>query len=125
MKKPAVKTLHLAQVERLLIGPFAYRENLVRIAIREAAKQNPPRVAYSRADADYLGELVGVHRLPAQAAKNHAQFSVTQAAKSNPVIPQGTQPARRIARMFATDEDVLVACGQPERCGNCNLCSNR
>lgn len=62
------KKLYPAQAERLLIDLFAYRENLVRIAIQEAAKQN--LVAYSRAPMlDYLGELVGVHRLPAQSAK--------------------------------------------------------
>lgn len=54
------KKLYPAQAERLLIDLFAYRENLVRIAIQEAAKQN--LVAYSRAPMlDYLGELVGVH----------------------------------------------------------------
>jgi hypothetical protein len=52
------KKLYPAQAERLLIDLFAYRENLVRIAIQEAAKQN--LVAYSRAPMlDYLGELVG------------------------------------------------------------------
>ncbi|ENL8054214.1 baseplate J/gp47 family protein [Salmonella enterica] len=73
------KKLYPAQAERLLIDLFAYRENLVRIAIQEAAKQN--LVAYSRAPMlDYLGELVGVHRLPAQAAKTTLQFSVTDDA---------------------------------------------
>lgn len=48
------KKLYPAQAERLLIDLFAYRENLVRIAIQEAAKQN--LVAYSRAPMlDYLG----------------------------------------------------------------------
>ncbi|STN20434.1 putative phage baseplate protein [Escherichia fergusonii] len=71
------KKLYPAQAERLLIDLFAYRENLVRIAIQEAAKQN--LVAYSRAPMlDYLGELVGVHRLPAQPAKTTLQFSVVQ-----------------------------------------------
>ncbi|WP_176205065.1 baseplate J/gp47 family protein, partial [Salmonella enterica] len=98
------KKLYPAQAERLLIDLFAYRENLVRIAIQEAAKQN--LVAYSRAPMlDYLGELVGVHRLPAQAAKTTLQFSVTQAAKSNQVIPQGTRASASDSVMFATDED--------------------
>lgn len=95
------KKLYPAQAERLLIDLFAYRENLVRIAIQEAAKQN--LVAYSRAPMlDYLGELVGVHRLPAQAAKTTLQFSVTQAAKSNLVIPQGTRASASDSVMFAT-----------------------
>ncbi|ECZ8522792.1 baseplate protein, partial [Salmonella enterica] len=104
------KKLYPAQAERLLIDLFAYRENLVRIAIQEAAKQN--LVAYSRAPMlDYLGELVGVHRLPAQAAKTTLQFSVTQAAKSNLVIPQGTRASASDSVMFATDEDVLLPAG--------------
>ncbi|XLM22137.1 baseplate protein, partial [Chromobacterium piscinae] len=61
------KTLYPAQVERLLIDVIAYRETLVRIGIQEAAKQN--LVAYARAPMlDYLGQLVGVTRLPAQPA---------------------------------------------------------
>ncbi|EIP4092160.1 baseplate J/gp47 family protein [Salmonella enterica] len=104
------KKLYPAQAERLLIDLFAYRENLVRIAIQEAAKQN--LVAYSRAPMlDYLGELVGVHRLPAQAAKTTLQFSVTQAAKSNLVIPQGTRASASDSVMFAADEDVLLPAG--------------
>jgi len=56
------KTLYPAQVEALLIDLIAYRENLVRIGIQEAAKQN--LVAYARAPMlDYLGELVGCYRL--------------------------------------------------------------
>lgn len=56
------KTLYPGQVESLLIDLIAYRENLVRIAVQEAAKQN--LVSYARAPMlDYLGELVGVYRL--------------------------------------------------------------
>lgn len=55
-------------------------KTFVRIAIREAAKQNP--VAYSRAPMlDYLGELVGVHRLPAQAAKPRCSFLLLKRLK--------------------------------------------
>ena len=101
------KKLYPAQAERLLIDLFAYRENLVRIAIQEAAKQN--LVAYSRAPMlDYLGELVGVHRLPAQPAKTTLQFSVVSAYTSNILIPQGTRASASDSVMFATDEDVLL-----------------
>lgn len=101
------KKLYPAQAERLLIDLFAYRENLVRIAIQEAAKQN--LVAYSRAPMlDYLGELVGVHRLPAQPAKTTLQFSVVSAYTSNILIPQGTRASVSDSVMFATDEDVLL-----------------
>lgn len=56
------KTLYPAQVERLLINGFIYRETLTRIGIQEAAKQN--LVAYAAAPMlDYLGELVNCTRL--------------------------------------------------------------
>ncbi|WP_435951672.1 baseplate assembly protein [Dryocola sp. BD626] len=101
------KKLYPAQAERLLIDLFAYRENLTRIAIQEAAKQN--LVAYSRAPMlDYLGQLVGVHRLPAQSAKTTLQFSVDTARHGSVLIPQGTRASASDSVMFATDEDVLL-----------------
>ncbi|POP42999.1 baseplate protein [Superficieibacter electus] len=104
------KKLYPAQAERLLIDLFAYRENLVRIAIQEAAKQN--LVAYSRAPMlDYLGELVGVHRLPAQSARTTLQFSVETINRNNILIPQGTRASASDSIMFATDEDVLLPSG--------------
>lgn len=104
------KKLYPAQAERLLIDLLAYRENLVRIAIQEAAKQN--LVAYSRAPMlDYLAELVGVYRLPAQSAKTTLQFSVIKAYKSNILIPQGTRASASDSVMFSTDEDVLLPAG--------------
>lgn len=57
------KTLYPAQVERLLIDMVAYRETLTRMAIQEAACQN--LLAFANFPMlDYLGELVGVVRLP-------------------------------------------------------------
>ena len=57
------KTLYPGQIERLLIDLIAYRETLVRTAINDTGRQN--LVAFSRAPMlDYLGELVGVTRLP-------------------------------------------------------------
>lgn len=104
------KTLYPAQAERLLIDVFAYRENLVRIGIQEAAKQN--LVAFSRAPMlDYLGELVGVKRLPAQAAQTTLQFSVAKAQKRNLLIPQGTRASATNSVMFAIDDDVLLPAG--------------
>ena len=62
------KTLYPGQIERLLIDLIAYRETLVRTAINDTGRQN--LVAFSRAPMlDYLGELVGVARLPAQSAR--------------------------------------------------------
>lgn len=59
------RTIYPAQAEQLLIDLAAYRESLCRAAINEAARQN--LVAFARAPMlDYLGELVGVARLPGE-----------------------------------------------------------
>lgn len=59
------RTVYPAQAEQLLIDLCAYRESLCRAAINEAARQN--LVAFARAPMlDYLGELVGVSRLPGE-----------------------------------------------------------
>lgn len=57
------KKLYPAQAERLLIDLFAYRENLVRIAIQEAAKQN---LVFPRAHAG-LFRRTGRRSPPARA----------------------------------------------------------
>lgn len=106
------KTLYPAQVERLLIDVIAYRETLVRIGIQEAAKQN--LVAYARAPMlDYLGELVGVTRLPAQPAKTTLRFTVAAALATNLLIPAGTRvEGGDGTATFATDADVTLLAGQ-------------
>lgn len=59
------RTVYPGQAEQLLIDLCAYRESLCRVAINEAARQN--LVAFARAPMlDYLGELVGVARLPGE-----------------------------------------------------------
>ncbi len=59
------RTVYPGQAEQLLIDICAYRESLCRAAINEAARQN--LVAFARAPMlDYLGELVGVARLPGE-----------------------------------------------------------
>src|SRR5690606_30614196 len=69
------KKLAPAQAERLLINGFAYREYLLRTAINEAALQN--LVAFARFPAlDYLGELVGVRRLPPSKAGCLIRFTL-------------------------------------------------
>ena len=72
------KTLYPAQVERLLIDLIAYRETVVRGLINEVARQN--LVAFARAPMlDFLGELVGVVRLPAQPAGTLRGFAAPAA----------------------------------------------
>ncbi|NLR73593.1 baseplate assembly protein [Leeia aquatica] len=106
------RTLYPAQVERLLIDVIAYRETLVRIGIQEAAKQN--LVAYAQPPMiDYLGELVGVTRLPAQPARTTLRFSVETAQASSLLIPSGTRVEGGDGTVaFATDEDVTLQAGQ-------------
>lgn len=63
------KKLYPAQAERLLIDLFAYRENLVRIAIQEAAKQKPGRV-FPRANAGLFRRVGGRSPFACAASKN-------------------------------------------------------
>src|SRR5580658_5849118 len=58
----AGRTLQPAQVERLLINLYAYRESLVRNAIQYAGQQNLLAFAVFPM-IDYLGKLLGVTRL--------------------------------------------------------------
>ncbi|KKI22831.1 baseplate protein, partial [Leucobacter sp. Ag1] len=105
------KTLYPAQAERLLINLFAYLENLVRVAIQEAAEQN--LVAFAREPMlDYLGELVGVYRLSAQPAHTVLQFSIDTALPTSVLIPAGTRVSATDSVIFATDNDVVLVAGQ-------------
>src|SRR5260370_22523285 len=67
------RTLQPAQVERLLINLYAYRESLVRNAIQFAAEQN--LLAFASFPIDYLGQLLGVSRLASQPAVTTLQFT--------------------------------------------------
>lgn len=69
------RKLEPAQVERLIINALAYRELLLRNQVQEAAKQN--LLAFARFPMiDYLGELLGVKRLPASAAQTTIKFTL-------------------------------------------------
>src|SRR6202044_1879607 len=74
----AGRTLQPAQVERLLINLYAYRESLVRNAIQYAAEQNLLAFA-SFPMIDYLGQLLSVTRLASQPAVTTLQFTLTTA----------------------------------------------
>ncbi|ERT14115.1 MULTISPECIES: baseplate assembly protein [Photorhabdus] len=104
------KTLYPAQAERLLINLFAYREALTRMQVQEAAKQN--LVEFARAPIlDYLGELVGVYRLPAQPAHTTLQFSVDEALEQDVLIPVGTRVNASDSIIFATNTDAVLKAG--------------
>lgn len=75
-----------ADIEMLLVNGLAYREMLIRSAINETARQN--LVAFSSGAAlEYLGEMVGVSRLPASGALCTIQFNLV-AGHTGVVIPE-------------------------------------
>lgn len=105
------KTLYPAQVERLFIDLLAYRETLVRSAINDVANQN--LVAFARAPMlDYLGELVGTVRLPAQPARTTLRFTLADPASSPVLVPSGTRVQGAADAVFATQYDAIISAGQ-------------
>lgn len=104
------KTLYPAQVERLLIDLIAYRETLVRSLINDVARQN--LVAFARAPMlDFLGELVGVARLPAQPARTTLRFIRDVASAQATLIPVGTLLQAAPGLLFATTLDATIPAG--------------
>lgn len=105
------KTLQPAQVERLLINAFAYREYLVKEKIQAAALQN--LVSFSSAPVlDYLGELVGVIRLPASRAFCTMKFTLNTGHGAL-VIPAGLRVSSSdgvaiFQTMEATEVDAIT-----------------
>jgi len=101
------RTLEPAQVEMLLINGWAYRESLVRNQVQDAALQN--LVAFARFPAlDYLGELVGVVRLPSQAAQTTILLTLVE-GHGDIVIPSGLRVSSSDGRtVFALIQDYTV-----------------
>lgn len=107
----AGRTLQPAQVERLLINLYAYRESLLRNAIQYAGQQN--LLAYAIFPMiDYLGQLLGVTRLSAQSAITTLQFTLANALTIAYTIPAGTQVGTGDGQYaFATDEAITIPAG--------------
>ena len=104
----AGRTLQPAQVERLLINLYAYRESLVRNAIQYAGQQNLLAFAVFPM-IDYLGQLLGVTRLGAQGAATTLQFTLQNALTLPYTIPAGTQAGTADGEfVFATGADLIV-----------------
>lgn len=101
------RALQPGQPERLLINAFAYRELQLRQQIQTAALQT--LVSFASAPAlDYLGELVGVGRLPASAASCTIRFTLI-AGHGGVVIPAGTRVASQDGKViFRITEAVSV-----------------
>jgi phage-related baseplate assembly protein len=107
----AGRTLYPAQVERLLIDLYAYRESLVRNAIQYAALQC--LVAFSAYPMlDYLGQLLGVTRLPAQGASCTLQFTLAAAQPFDFDIPSATLVGTQDGVFtFALLSDLIIPAG--------------
>lgn len=105
------RKLYPAQIERLIIDLVAYREMLLRIGIQEAAKQT--LVEYATFPMlDYLGELVGVTRLPAQSARTTLRFTLSAVQTFDILIPAGTQVETKDGKyIFKTDSDATIKTG--------------
>src|SRR5579863_10634016 len=83
------RTLQPAQVERLLINLYAYRESLLRNAIQYAGQQN--LLAFAAFPMlDYLGQLLSVTRLAAQGASATLRFTLANTLSVPYTISAGT-----------------------------------
>ena len=107
----AGRTLYPAQVERLLINLYAYRESLVRNAIQYAAQQNLLAFA-SFPMLDYLGQLLSVTRLASQPAVTTLQFTLASALTVPFTIAAGTLVGTNDGQFaFATSATISIAAG--------------
>src|ERR1700733_10066359 len=107
----AGRTLQPAQVERLLIDLYAYRESLVRNAVQYADQQNLLAFA-SFPMIDYLGALLGVTRLQSQPATTTIQFTLANSLSVEYTIAAGTQVGSSDGQVvFATNAALTIAAG--------------
>lgn len=105
------RTLYPAQVERLLINLYAYRESLTRTQI-EAVAKSLLLVYAVYPIIDYLGLLVGVSRLAAQPSTVPLEFTLIRALTVSLTIPSGTQVGTSDGSyIFALTEDLIIAAG--------------
>lgn len=105
------RTLYPAQVERLMINLYAYREVLTRNAIQQAALQCLVAFA-SYPMLDFLGQLVSVTRLAATGAGCTLQFTLSSAQATNFTIPSGTLIGTQDgAFSFATQSNLTIPSG--------------
>lgn len=102
------KKLQPGQVEQLLINAFAYREYLLRTAIQQTAEQN--LVSFANAPAlDFLGELLGVFRLPPSFAGTVIRFTLVD-GHNGLTIPEGLRVQSLDGQaVFVTTEEKYVA----------------
>lgn len=99
-----------ADIEMLLINGLAYREMLIRSGINETARQS--LVSFSRGPAlEYLGELVGVSRLPASGALCTIQFQLVE-GHNGVTMPEGLRVQSMDGQViFQTVESKIIPAG--------------
>lgn len=104
------RTLEPAQIETLVLQTFSYRELLNRNQIQDAAKQN--LLAFARFPIiDYLGDFLGVYRLPSQASLTTIQLNLVE-GHGDIVVPSGLRVQTTDGRViFEIIEDVPVLTG--------------
>ncbi len=106
------KTLQPAQPERLFIDVIAYREMLLRVAIQQTGLANLVRFAPDLM-LDFLGELVGCRRLPAQSVRTTLHFVLSAPLGVDYTIPAGTERGSKDnLYTFATTADLVIPAGQ-------------
>ena len=105
------KTVYPAQVDRVFIDLVAYSRTLTMSAINDVGRQN--LVAFARAPMlDYLGELVGVIRLPAQSARATVRVTFAEALDVALAIPAGTRAEAAGGVQFQTEGEIIVEAGK-------------
>ncbi|KMK51948.1 phage baseplate protein [[Actinobacillus] muris] len=100
------KTLQPAQIERLIINVYAFRETLLRKGINEAFRQTFPQTATGIA-LDLCGESLGCYRLKDKPARTILRFSLA-GEHASILIPKGTQVAVSDELYFSTLNDDVI-----------------
>lgn len=105
-EKRTGKVLQPAQIERLLINVYAFRESLARQGINEAFRQTFPQYATGLA-LDLCGETFGCYRLLDKPARTILRFSV-KGEHPSIFIPKGTRVAATDNVEFITMNDDVI-----------------
>lgn len=107
-------TLSKGQLESIILGIFAYRENILRIVINDIAKQN--LLAYARGEVlDHLGALLGCYRLSSRSAITTIRLGFSEALPAQLYIQKGIRIMSKDEKViFTTINDVTVESGMEE-----------
>lgn len=99
------------QVESLMLSTFNYRENILRLAINDSAKQN--LLAFAKEPVlDHLGAFLEVSRLQAVAAITTLRFTFSEPLTTSLLVPGGTRVNSKDGKAtFATSADAIAGEG--------------